>query len=100
MLDDDTAGAVALDDVLGRVAERIVESGTPVEERVLLAMAAAIRHVYPGTAAALVDRDGAEVARLRAFGVAHGVVVTVLGPRDRARLLGRILGAPDLARAA
>ena len=33
------------------------------------------RRVCPGAAAALVDWGGAEIARLRAFGIVHGVVL-------------------------
>ena len=46
----------------------------------------------PGAAAALVDWEGSETARLRAFGVLHGVVLGVLGPEDRAWLLERLRG--------
>ena len=63
---------VVLDGLLGLVAARIVEHGTPSEARVLTTMSAAVRREHPGAAAALVDWNGAEVARLRAFGVAAG----------------------------
>jgi hypothetical protein len=39
-----------------------------------------------------VDRDGSEPARLRAFGILHGVVLSLLGPEDRAWLLDRLRG--------
>ena len=57
---------VQLDAMLDRIAERIVEHGTPTEAPVLQAMSALSRQVCPGAAAALVDWDGSETARLRA----------------------------------
>ncbi len=54
--------------MLGLVAARIVEHGTPSEARVLTAMSAAVRREHPGAAAALVDWDrvgGGAAARLR-----------------------------------
>ena len=81
-----------LDSMLGLVAARIVEHGTPSEARVLTAMADAARREHPGAAAALVDWDGSEVARLRAFGVLQGVVLGALGPHARSSLLDDILG--------
>jgi hypothetical protein len=84
-------GAV-LDDLLATVAQRIVEHGTASEARVLACLAAAVRGTNPGASAALVDRDGSEVARQRAFGVAQGVVVEHLDQRARAALMDEILG--------
>ena len=46
----------------------------------------------PGAAAALVDRDGTEASRLRAFGLLHSHVLEALGPRDHARLLDLLDG--------
>ena len=46
----------------------------------------------PGAAAALVDRDGTETSRLRAFGLLHSHVLEALGPRDHARLLDLLDG--------
>ncbi len=66
------------------------------ESRILEAMSAAAGEVCPGAAAALVDWSGSEIARLRAFGVVHGVVLR-LGPCDRSWFLDRILGRPDVA---
>ena len=43
-------------------------------------------------AAALVDWDGTEVARLRAFGDLHGVVLRVCDPYAQAYLLRLLLG--------
>ena len=84
--------AAVLDDLLAAVAERIVEHGTASEARVLEHVAAAVRGVSPGASAALVDRDGSEVARQRAVGVAQGVVIGHLDQRARAALLDEILG--------
>jgi len=86
-----------LEGILADTAERIVEQGTAAESRILEEVAAATRATFPGAAAALVDWSGSEVARLRAFGLLHGVVLSELGPHDRSRLLDRILGRPDLA---
>jgi hypothetical protein len=85
------AGAV-LDSMLALVAERIVEHGTVTEARLLRHVSAAARRASPGAAAALVDWHGAEVARLRAFGVVHGVVLAELDPCAQASLLDDILG--------
>ncbi len=81
-----------LDSILRRIAERIVENGTPSEARALQALAAASRDVCPGAAAALVDWSGSEIARLRAFGIVHGVVLRALGPGVRSTLLEQVLG--------
>ena len=80
---------VDLAHVLDEVAQRVVDHGTRSEAHVLHAMAGAARRAHPGAAAALVDWDGAEVARLRAFGVVHGVVLH-LGPDAAADLLDRV----------
>lgn len=57
-----------------RITRSIVEFGTRHEMHALEVLALEARGIRPGTAAALVDWDGAEVVRLRAF----GVVVTAL----------------------
>ena len=74
------------------MAERIAEHGTVTEARVLRHVSAAARRATPGAAAALVDWNGAEVARLRAFGVVHGVVLADLDPCAQSSLLDDILG--------
>jgi hypothetical protein len=51
-----------------------------------------VRRSNPGAAAALIDWNGSEVARQRAFGVAHGVVMGELGPGAQSVLLDQILG--------
>ncbi len=85
-----------LDALLALVAERVAEHGTATEARVLELLSAAVHRTHPGAAAALVDWKGSEVARQRAFGLAHGVVLDDLGPGARSALLDRILGT-DLA---
>lgn len=85
-------GRVRLQTILDRTAERIVESGTRTESATLCAMSAATGHLSPGAAAALVDWDGSEPARLRAFGIVHGVALRDLGARDRSRLLTQLTG--------
>ena len=84
-----------LEGVLGCIAERIVENGSRTEVRVLEAMSAAAQEVCPGAAAALVDWNGSEIARLRAFGIVHGAVLRRVDPYDRSCLLDQILGTAD-----
>jgi hypothetical protein len=83
--------------ILDSTADHIVEHGTVAEPRILCAMAGAARRVRPGAAAALVDWEGSEVARLRAFGIVHGVVLRDLDPREQLLLLETVLGRDDLA---
>ncbi len=82
----------ALTTVLAGLAERIAEHGTATDRPAVHAVHDATRWSAPGAAAALVDWDGSETARLRAFGVLHGVALCVLGPEDRAWLLDRLRG--------
>ena len=82
----------ALGDLLNGIAEQIAEEGTVTERAALHALHDAARWSAPGAAAALVDWDGPETVRLRAFGVLHGVVLGVLGQEDRAWLLDRLGG--------
>lgn len=86
-----------LEQILSRTADHIVDSGTRTESRTLCAMAAATRDLCPGAAAALVDWSGSEIARLRAFGIVHGVVLGSLGSPGRMRLLEQLLGTDDAA---
>lgn len=86
-----------LEALLDLTAERVVESGTRTESSTLCAMSAATWHLCPGAAAALVDWDGSEAARLRAFGIVHGVILRDLPRRERARLLARLTDERDLA---
>ena len=85
--------------MLGRIAVQVVEHGTLTEARVLQAMSAASREACPGAAAALVDWGGSEIARQRAFGIVHGVVLEVLDTPGRSHLLDQVLGTADLAMA-
>ena len=64
--------------VLDRIAHRIVCEGTHSESVVLDALAFAARTLCPGAAEALVDWDGPEVVRLRAFGIVHGALLREL----------------------
>lgn len=95
---DDTTW-VELSTTLDRVADDIAERGTATELWVLDALAAAARDLCPGAAAALADWEGSEVARLRAFGIVHGVLLRDRSLADRAQLLRRLGGssAPLLA---
>ena len=77
---------------LDEAAHRIAEHGTSGERPLLEAMAQVAAESAPGAAAALVDRDGTEVSRQRAFGVVHAHLVTSLGPREHAWLLGLLDG--------
>ena len=88
-----------LSNLLNRTAVQIAESGTRSEAWTLTTMAEAARREHPGASAALVDWDGSEVARLRAFGIVHGAVLRDLTSRDQLRLLARILDGADLAAA-
>jgi hypothetical protein len=64
-----------LHELLDATAHRIASRGTHGESVVLEALAAAARTLCPGAAAALVDWEGPEVARLRAFGIVHGALL-------------------------
>ncbi len=83
--------------ILDSTANRIVGGGARTETQTLYAMADAARDLRPGAAAALVDWSGSEVARLRAFGIVHGVILRDLEPRDQLQLLDTLLGRADLA---
>ena len=87
-------GRMRLETILDGTAERISQSGTRAEAAILCAMSAAVGRLSPGAAAALVDWDGSEVTRLRAFSIVHGVVLRELGAHDRSRLLAQV---PDSA---
>ncbi len=76
-----------LADRLDAAAHRIAELGTASERLLLEAMHVVVEASAPGTAAALVDPEGSEAARLRAFGLAHSHLVDELGPREHGWLL-------------
>ncbi|WP_332644117.1 hypothetical protein [Aeromicrobium sp.] len=85
----ETDSAIAeLKKILDRTAHSIVADGTHSKSRVLQAMAAATRDVSPGAAAALIDWESSEIARLRAFGIVHGVVLRDLPLRAIRQLIG------------
>lgn len=81
-----------LNEHLSRTADRIVADGTQVESRTLHLMASAAQDLNPGAAAALVDWGGSEIARLRAFGIVHGVLLPRLPAVAQAELLTHLLG--------
>ncbi|WP_258802382.1 hypothetical protein [Pseudarthrobacter sp. NS4] len=78
-----------LNTFLGLTAERIVAEGTAAERATLEILADAARPMAAGAAAALEDWDGSEIARLRAFGIVHGVLISELGAPAQAGLLAR-----------
>jgi hypothetical protein len=48
----------------------------------------------------LIDWNGSEAARLRAFGIVHRAILTSLSPRARSHLLEALLSSPDQTLAA
>lgn len=92
VMDTDRSRIMELTEILSRTADRIVVEGTHAEARTLHTMAAAARDLCPGAAAALVDWDGSEIARLRAFGIVHGVLLRDLSPGTQDLVLARLLG--------
>ena len=81
-----------LTEVLDRTADRIVANGTWEEAWTLHAMEAAARDLCPGAAAALIDWGGAEIARLRAFGIVHGVLLRELSTTTQTELARQLVG--------
>lgn len=79
-----------LSENLDRIAYRIADAGTLTEFAALEALASAAREATPGAALALADWNGTEIARLRAFGIVHGVVLRDLSARQQAHLLARL----------
>ncbi len=92
-MDTDESTITELMDMLDRTADRIVAGGTRTRSRTLRAMEAATRALCPGAAAALVDWNGSEIARLRAFGIVHGVVLRDLPTHAQERLLKQLVHA-------
>lgn len=84
--------AMELNELLSGTADRIVANGTQVETSTLQLMASEAQDLNPGAAAALVDWDGSEIARLRAFGIVHGVLLRELPAVAQAELLTHLLG--------
>jgi hypothetical protein len=89
----DRSKIMELMEILDRTAHRIVADGTRTKARTLEAMAIATQDVCPGAAAALVDWAGSEIARLRAFGIVHGVVLRDLPAKTQQHLLMQLVGA-------
>lgn len=69
------------------IADKIIEDGTLRHTTVLEAMASLARFSAPGASAALVDWDGAEVTRLRAFGLVARAIVRERPDFDAGALL-------------
>ncbi len=84
-----------LAELLNSAAQSIVSDGTQSQRPVLEHVSAAAGQASPGAAAALVDWSGSEIARLRAFGIVHGVVLA-LDTDEQLALLHRIRGGTDL----
>lgn len=63
-------------------------------------MAEASRPLASGAAAALESWDGAEVVRLRAFGIIHGVLIRELATPAQAELLMRFQPSSSMVLAA
>jgi len=90
--------SVELVQVLEEAAHRVADLGTSSERRLLEAMSEVAAQSAPGAAAALVDRDGTEASRLRAFGFVHTHLVQALGPREHAWLLDLLDDGGELER--
>lgn len=89
-----------LNTFLTLAAERIVAEGTSAERWMLGLMADAARPVAPGAAAALEDWRGSEIARLRAFGIVHGILIRELATSAQAELVLRLRPSPAMVLAA
>ncbi len=88
--------SVELAQVLDEAAHRVAELGTGSERRLLEAMAEVAGESAPGAAAALVDPEGSEASRLRAFGLVHAHLLEELGEREHAWLLDLLAGGDSL----
>ena len=84
--------SIELAQVLEEAAHRIAEQGTSSEPLLLFAMSEVAAQSAPGAAAALVDPDGTEASRLRAFGLLHTHLLDALGPREHAWVLDLLEG--------
>lgn len=80
-----------LNEFLDRTADRVASNGTVSESQALVQMADAVRGLNPGAAAALADWGGPEVARLRAYGIVHGILLRELPSTAQAQLLAQLL---------
>jgi len=95
----DRSTTMELQHVLDRTAHRIASRGTQSESTILEALSAAARTLCPGAAEALVDWDGPEIARLRAFGIVHGALLRELSSVQH-QVLARLHEAPATSLAA
>ena len=92
-MDTSRSTTMELKEVLDRTADRIVADGTRAESLALRVMEAAARDLCPGAAAALIDWNGSEIARLRAFGIVHGVLLRDLPATTQTQLAVQLAGA-------
>jgi len=95
----DRSTTMELQHVLDRTAHLIASRGTQSESTILEALSAAARTLCPGAAEALVDWDGPEIARLRAFGIVHGALLRELSSVQH-QVLARLHEAPATSLAA
>lgn len=84
--------SVELARVLEAAAHHVAEEGTSSERGLLEAMSEVTAQSAPGAAAALVNLEGTEVSRLRAFGIVHTHILAALGPREHRWLLDLLEG--------
>ena len=82
-----------LKEILDRIADRVAADGTRSESLALRMMESAARALCPGAAAALIDWNGSEVARLRAFGIVHGVLLRDLSAATQTQLALQVAAA-------
>lgn len=66
---------MSLEHVLESTAHKIALHGTQGESVIIEELAVAAHASCPGAAAALDDWNGPEIARLRAFGIVHGLLL-------------------------
>ena len=85
-MNHDTNASNRLQTHLDQIAQRLIELGTSAETHRLAEIARAIQDIAPGAAAALVDWNGSEISRLRAFAVACSTVLRLLDA-DQANLV-------------
>ena len=69
------------------LAHRLIADGTRAHRGALAVLSLAVHEIAPGASAALVDWEGSEVARLRAYAVAREALRTAAAARlDQIRL--------------
>ena len=82
---------------MNEMAHQVAEHGTASAREHLETIAAHIAGRAPGAAAALIDWNGVEIMRARAFGRAAGVVVNTLDEWERQALVDELTGTATLA---